>query len=71
MQASELYEYMASRLQKYFKVVFNLVYFEKKNIMNPKMFFNCNESHYLYFMHLNTFFLRRGPWGSPDSQRGP
>jgi hypothetical protein len=41
---------MASRLQKYFKVV-NFVYFEKRNKINPEMFVNFSASHYLCFVH--------------------
>jgi hypothetical protein len=26
-------------------------------LWTPKMFVNFNKSHYLYFMHLNTFFF--------------
>jgi len=28
-------------------------------LWTPKMFVNFNESQYLYFMHINTFFLEQ------------
>ena len=39
-------------------------------LLTPKIFINLNKSHYIHFMHLNTFFFWEGFRSFPQILKG-